>query len=50
MNYSKLFRLMMVRKPELVPIQKREILVEIKACDKFNHRHVVAIPRIKFLA
>jgi hypothetical protein len=31
-----------------VPIQKRGILVEIKACEKFYHRHMVDIPRIKF--
>jgi len=33
---------------ELVSIQKRGILVEIKACEKFYHRHIVDIPRIKF--
>jgi hypothetical protein len=41
----------------LLPIQKRGILVEIKACEKFYHRrpersalgvHIVDIPRIKF--
>jgi hypothetical protein len=40
-----------------VSIQKRGILVEIKACEKFYHRrpersalgvHIVDIPRIKF--
>jgi len=32
----------------LVSIQKRGILLEIKACEKFYHRHSVDIPRIKF--
>ncbi|MFO7644980.1 MAG: hypothetical protein R6W95_11415, partial [Desulfosarcina sp.] len=33
-----------------VSIQKRGILVEIKACEKFYHRHIDDIPRIKFKA
>jgi hypothetical protein len=32
----------------LMPVQKRGILVEIKACEKFYRRHIVDIPRIKF--
>jgi hypothetical protein len=31
-----------------VSLQKRGILVEIKACEKFYRRHMVDIPRIKF--
>jgi hypothetical protein len=31
-----------------VPSQKRGILVEIKACEKFYRRYMVDIPRIKF--
>jgi len=33
---------------EIVSIQKRGILVAIKACEKFDRRHMVDIPRIKF--
>jgi hypothetical protein len=33
---------------ELVPIKKSDNLVEIKARGKFNRRHMVDIPRIKF--
>ena len=32
----------------LVTVQKSTNLVEIKACEKFYHRHIVDIPRIKF--
>ena len=32
----------------LVSVQKRGILVEIKACEKYYRRHIVDIPRIKF--
>jgi hypothetical protein len=31
-----------------VSIQKRGILVAIKACEKFYHRHIGDIPRIRF--
>ena len=34
----------------LLSIPQRGILVEIKACEKFYHRHIVDIPRIKFRA
>jgi hypothetical protein len=33
-----------------VPIQKSANLVEIKAREKFNRRHIVDIPRIQFFA
>jgi len=32
----------------LVPVQKGGFLFEIKACEKFYHRHILDIPRIKF--
>jgi hypothetical protein len=32
----------------LVSVQKRGFSFKIKACEKFYHRHIVDIPRIKF--
>jgi hypothetical protein len=29
-------------------LEKLEILFKIEACEKFNRRHIVDIPRIKF--
>jgi len=39
-----------IGKHEFVPIQKLANLFEIKARGKFNRRHMVDIPRIKFFA
>ena len=34
----------------VVSVQKRGILVEIKACEKFYRRHIIDIPRIIFFS
>jgi len=31
-------------------LEKLDILVKIKACDKIYHRHIIDIPRINFLS
>jgi hypothetical protein len=38
------------KSPATEPFAQRGFSFKIKACEKFYHRHIVDIPRIKFLA
>ena len=48
MNQTLLCLLDVGRHYLVVSIQKRGIFFLIEAFDRFNHRHIITIPRIKF--